>query len=142
MELSTHVEEKLKENKFKYKLLVLVLKFTPMLAALFYMSSTIFNYFGYSIEPLSNIGGMSLLAWLFIYLASIVFKFCAYHRMFLWYVFIDDSFNIIDYYWKIPISTDKLLMAHNFLIGITLFIVLILYVRDHKKSTSESNKRY
>lgn len=129
-----------KSKRSEYKLLIIVLKFIPMLTALCYMSSTIFNYFGYNIEPLSNFGGMSLLTWLFIYLASIVFNFCAYHRMFLWYIFIDDLFNIIDYYITIPISTDSILMLHNILIGITLFIVLILYVKDNKSIIRKSNK--
>ena len=129
-----------KSKRSEYKLLIIVLKFIPMLTALCYMSSTIFNYFGYNIEPLSNIGGMSLLTWLFIYLASIVFNFCAYHRMFLWYIFIDDLFNIIDYYITIPISTDSILMLHNILIGITLFTVLILYVKDNKVIIRKNNK--
>ena len=129
-----------KSRRSEYKLLIIVLKFIPMLTALCYMSSTIFNYFGYNIEPLSNIGGMSLLTWLFIYLASIVFNFCSYHRVFLWYIFIDDIFNIIDYYITIPISTDNILMLHNIFIGITLFIVLILYVKDNKVIIRKSNK--
>ena len=129
-----------KSKRSEYKLLIIVLKFIPMLTALCYMSSTIFNYFGYNIEPLSNIGGMSLLTWLFIYLASIVFNFCAYHRMFLWYIFIDDIFNIIDYYITIPISTDNILMLHNIFIGITLFTVLILYVKDNKVIIRKNNK--
>ena len=129
-----------KSRRSEYKLLIIVLKFIPMLTALCYMSSIIFNYFGYNIEPLSNIGGMSLLTWLFIYLASIVFNFCSYHRVFLWYIFIDDTFNIIDYYITIPISTDNILMLHNILIGITLFTVLILYVKDNKVIIRKSNK--
>ena len=129
-----------KSRRSEYKLLIIVLKFIPMLTALCYMSSTIFNYFGYNIEPLSNIGGMSLLTWLFIYLASIVFNFCLYHRVFLWYIFIDDIFNIIDYYITIPISTDNILMLHNIFIGITLFTVLILYVKDNKNIIRKSNK--
>ena len=129
-----------KSKRSEYKLLIIVLKFIPMLTALCYMSSTIFNYFGYNIEPLSNFGGMSLLTWLFIYLASIVFNFCSYHRVFLWYIFIDDIFNIIDYYITIPISTDNILMLHNILIGITLFIVLILYVKDNKVIIRKNNK--
>ena len=129
-----------KSKRSEYKLLIIVLKFIPILTALCYMSSTIFNYFGYNIEPLSNFGGMSLLTWLFIYLASIVFNFCAYHRMFLWYIFIDDLFNIIDYYITIPISTDSILMLHNILIGITLFAVLILYVKDNKSIIRKNNK--
>ena len=127
-------------RRSEYKLLIIVLKFIPILTALCYMSSTIFNYFGYNIEPLSNIGGMSLLTWLFIYLASIVFNFCSYHRVFLWYIFIDDIFNIIDYYITIPISTDNILMLHNIFIGITLFTVLILYVKDNKVIIRKSNK--
>ena len=129
-----------KSRRSEYKLLIIVLKFIPMLTALCYMSSTIFNYFGYNIEPLSNIGGMSLLTWLFLYLASIVFNFCSSHRVFLWYIFIDDIFNIIDYYITIPISTDNILMLHNIFIGITLFTVLILYVKDNKVIIRKSNK--
>lgn len=132
------VEAKSRESK--YKLLIIALKFIPMLTALCYMISTIFNYFDYNIEPLSNLGGMSLLTWMFIYLASIVFKFCSYHRMFLWYILIDDLVNIVDYYWNIPISTDNILMLHNIWIGITLFIVLILYVKDNKVTIRKSNK--
>ena len=131
-----------KSKRSEYKLLIIVLKFIPILTALCYMSSTIFNYFGYNIEPLSNIGGMSLLTWLFIYLASIVFNFCSYHRVFLWYIFIDDIFNIIDYYITIPISTDNILMLHNIFIGITLFTVLILYVKDNKVIIRKNNKWY
>lgn len=129
-----------KSRESKYKLLIIVLKFIPMLTALCYMTSTIFNYFDYNIEPLSNLGGMSLLTWVFIYLASVVFKFCSYHRMFLWYVLVDDLVNIADYYWNIPISTDNILMLHNIWIGVTLFIVLILYVKDNKRITGENNK--
>lgn len=129
-----------KSRESKYKLLILVLKFIPVLTALCYMTSTIFNYFDYNIEPLSNIGGMSLLTWIFIYLASVVFKFCSYHRMFLWYILVDDLFNIIDYYWSIPISTDNILMLHNIWIGITLFIVLILYVKSNKVIVKKNNK--
>ena len=129
-----------KSKRSEYKLLIIALKFIPILTALCYMSSTIFNYFGYNIEPLSNIGGMSLLTWLFIYLASIVFNFCSYHRVFLWYIFIDDIFNIIDYYITIPISTDNILMLHNIFIGITLFTVLVLYVKDNKVIIRKNNK--
>lgn len=129
-----------KSRESKHKLLILVLKFIPMLTALCYMTSTIFNYFDCNIEPLSNIGGMSLLTWIFIYLASVVFKFCSYHRMFLWYILVDDLFNIIDYYWSISISTDNILMLHNIWIGITLFIVLILYVKSNKVIIRKNNK--
>lgn len=118
-----------------HKLLLLVLKYIPMVIALCYMLNTMFY-----IEPLSNIAGVSLLTWVFLYLASVVFEFCSYHRMLLWYILIDDILNIVDHYWNIPISTDNLIRIHNILVGITLFIVLILYVKDNKITVRKNNK--
>ena len=92
------------------------------------------------IEPLSNIAGVSLLTWIFLYLASVVFEFCSYHRMFLWYILIDDILNIVDYYWNIPISTDNLIRIHNILAVITLFIVLVLYAKSNKVIIRKNNK--
>ena len=128
------VVEKLRRSNL-HKLLLLVLKYIPIVIALCYMLNTMFY-----IEPLSNIAGVSLLTWVFLYLASVVFEFCSYHRMYLWYILIDDILNIVDYYWNIPISTDNLIRIHNLLVGITLFIVLILYVKSNKVIIRKSNK--
>ena len=117
------------------KLLLLVLKYIPIVIALCYMLNTMFY-----IEPLSNIAGVSLLTWIFLYLASVVFEFCSYHRMFLWYILIDDILNIVDYYWSIPISTDNLIRVHNILAGIKLFVALILYVKSNKIIIRKNNK--
>ena len=118
-----------------HKLLLLVLKYIPMVIALCYMLNTMFY-----IEPLSNIPGVSLLTWIFLYIASVVFEFCSYHRMFLLYILIDDILNIVDYYWNIPISTDNLIRIHNILAVITLFIVLVLYAKSNKVIIRKNNK--
>ena len=128
------VVEKLRRSNL-HKLLLLVLKYIPMVIALCYMLNTMFY-----IEPLSNIAGVSLLTWIFLYLASVVFEFCSYHRMFLWYILIDDILNIVDYYWNIPISTDNLIRIHNILAVITLFIVLVLYAKSNKVIIRKNNK--
>lgn len=132
------VEEESRENR--HRVVLIFLKFIPIITAACYMVSTICNYLGYNIEALSNIGGMSLLTWLFVYLTSVLFKFCIYHRMFMWYILLDDSINIIDYYWKIPISTDNILMLYNIFIGILLFLILFIYVRNHKIPITKNNK--
>ena len=127
------VEEKSRKNS-KYKILLIILKYTPIIMAFCYMLNTIFY-----IEPLSNIAGVSLLTWIFLYISSIVFKFCIYHRLLLWYILIDDLFNIVDYYFKLPISTDVLFRIHNILLGITLFTILLVYTRNHKISFNKNN---
>lgn len=126
-------------NKLYYKLFIIVLKYIPSLIALCYILNTVMALFGIYIEPLSNIARMSLLTWIFLYIATYVFKFCIYHRMFLWYILIDDLLNIIDYYYELPIETSNLLMIHNSIIGIFLFIILYLYVKNHKKSISKNH---
>lgn len=127
------VEEKLRSNY--YKLLLFILKYIPIIIGICYIINTM-----YYIEPLSNIAGMSLFTWIFIYIASIVFKFCVYHRLFLWYILIDDLFNIIDYYWQMPISTNAIIRMHNVLLGIFIITMIVIYVKKNKRNTIKNSK--
>ena len=134
------VEGSLTINKLCYKLFIIILKYIPMIIALCYILNTVTAMLGIYIEPLSNIAGMSLLTWVFLYIATYVFRFCIYHRMFLWYILIDDLLNIADYYYELPIETGNILMLHNSIIGVFLFIILYLYVRSHKKPTDKDSR--
>lgn len=129
-------------SKSLYKLLLIMLKYIPILIALFYMVNTITAYIRIDIPVLSNIAGMSLFTWIFMYLSAIVFKFCFYHKMFLYYILITDIINIINYYIGIPITDFELLMLHSMIIGILLFIVLYVYVKNYKRFINKNNKRY
>ena len=68
------------------KLLILFLKVIPMMLAGLAFINTVLAYFEIYPEWLAYIGGTSVLTLMFLYLASYVFKFCEYHRMFLHYV--------------------------------------------------------
>lgn len=80
-----------------YKLLILMLKYIPMLISLVYVLNTALSYFYIDIPVLSNLAGMSILPWIFMYLSATVFRFCLYHKMFLHYILVTDIINIIDY---------------------------------------------
>ena len=116
----------------QYKLLLVLLKYIPILISLVYVLNTFATYVGIDIPAANNIAGMSLLTWIFVYIATIVFKFCIYHRIFLYYILIVDIINIIDYYIGIPISDFQLLMLHSIITGISLFIILFLYLKINK----------
>lgn len=133
------VEENSSLNKVYYKLFIVILKYIPMIIALCYVLNTMIAMFGIYIEPLSNIAGMSLFTWIFLYIATYVFRFCIYHRMFLWYILVDDILNIVDYYYKLPIETENVVMMHNSIIGIFLFIILFLYAKSHKKYSNKDS---
>lgn len=127
-------EEKLRKSV--HKLLLLILKLIPIVTSICYLLNVILAYIGIDFPVLSHISGMSLFTWVFIFIATIVFKFCIYHRMFLYYILISDVLNIIDYYIGIPITTSNLIILHLTIAGVFLFLILYLYVKYNQKSAS------
>lgn len=134
------VKEGVLRNKALYKALLGSLKIIPILIAMCYMLNTALAYIDIDIPVLSNLAGMSLFTWIFIYLASIVFRFCAYHRMFLYYILVTDVLNIVDYYVGIPISDFNLMMVHSVITGLALFIILYLYVKHNKQAIKKNSR--
>ena len=124
-------EVKYIRNKY-YKLFIVLLKYIPIFIALIYTLNTYAAFIGTDIPVANNIAGISLLTWIFMYMATIVFKFCSYHRMCLYYILIVDIINIIDYYIGIPITDFQLLMLHSIITEISLFIILFLYLKINK----------
>lgn len=129
------VEERLR-NKTLYKLELYLLKVIPMLLALIAFLNTVLSYFDIDLVIWSYIGSVSLLPLIFLYMSSYVFKFCEYHRMFLHYVVVTNVLNVYDYYVGIPITDRELLVLHMIVAGISLFVILYLYVKDTKKSAT------
>lgn len=111
-----------------------------MTVALAYLLNAILSYFYIDITIFSHIFGVSLLPLIFMYISSYVFKFCSYHRMFLHYILIIDLLNIYDWYIGINISNRMLLLIHLILSGITLFIILYLYVKSNKKTVITNDR--
>lgn len=116
-----------------------MLKYIPVLISLVYMINTTLSYFYIDIPVLSNLAGMSILPWIFMYLSATVFRFCLYHKMFLYYILITDIINIIDYYIDIPIEDLELLMIHVTLTGLFLFTIAFLYVKNYKEPIIENS---
>ena len=109
-----------------YKLEILFLKIIPMVLAGCFLANTILSYFGIETEVLSYIAGIGILPLLFIYLSSFVFKFCVYHRMFIYYIFTNNVICFIDDKYGIPISCRSYLVLHLIISAIFLFIILYL----------------
>ena len=123
-----------------HNLEIRTIKAIPMFLALIAVANTMLSYFDIDVPLLSYIGGISVLPLLFLYLSSYAFQFCEYHRMFLHYLTINWLLNIIDYYYGIPVSDKELFILYIALAGIFLFIILYLYMVNHKKKNQESSK--
>lgn len=130
MDTNRAVEEKLKlRSKKLYKVTLVLLKVIPMLLAFCYTLNTTLYIFGIDSYILSYIAGMSLLPMIFLYLTSYVFQFCEYHRIFLHYIVLNDTINILDVYFGENISDWTYISIHLILLFVCLVIILYLYKR-------------
>lgn len=127
------MEERLR-SKLLYKIELFLLKIIPMLMAVCSACNSILSYFDIEVIIINYIGEVSLLPLIFLYLSSYVFKFCAYHRMFLHYLLITDIINIYDYHIGIPLDNLEYLCLHMIVTVISMFIVLYLYMNRKKKN--------
>lgn len=127
-------------NKILYKIQLYMLKVIPMVMAFCYLLNSIFSYYDIDLGFLSYLSGCSILMIVYLYIASYVFKFCEYHRMFLHYMVVNTIINSIDLYISIPLTDLEILTLYMSITGITLFLILYMYVKSHKKPTSKDNK--
>lgn len=134
-------EEDSLRNKSLYKIELYLLKVMPMLLASIYLINTVLSYYDIIIPALSYIGGLSLIPLVFMYISSYVFRFCSYHRMFLHYIVINDLINLADYYYTLPISDWELFILHMSIAGMTLFMILYLYVKGHSKNVKKHSRQ-
>ena len=114
-------------NKYEYKALIQFLKVLPMILAACNCLNTYLSFYGYEAPIVSYIGGISFTGWLFIYLAAIVFRFCIYHRMFLYYVLLNNLLSVYEYHFGFPVSDATFIRIYTFITGIFLFLILFFY---------------
>lgn len=117
-------------SKALYKTVLYLVKIIPLLLSGIYLLNTILSYFYIDCALFGYIGGTSLFMLIFMYLTSIVFRFCIYHRMFIYYITINWLFNIFDYYIGIPLNNKGMLLLYLIITG--LFLFLILYTKFKK----------
>lgn len=132
-----------KEANFRkrslHKILLIILKFIPMFLAACDILNTILDYAQVTCYPLSWISGISFFPWLFILVASFALDFCAYHRMFLYYIFVTNLLSIVDMTIGIPISDRCMIDVHCILLGVFSFLVLHFYLKSkHAECYKES----
>lgn len=127
-------------NKVLYKIQLYMLKVIPMVMAFCYLLNSIFSYYDIDLGFLSYLSGCSILMIVYLYIASYVFKFCEYHRMFLHYMVVNTIINSIDLYIGIPLTDLEILTLYMSITGITLFLILYMYVKSHKKPTGKDSR--
>ena len=129
-------------SKTLYKVQLYLLKVIPMVMAFICLLNSTLSYFDIDIPLLSYIASNSILTLIFLYVSSYAFKFCIYHRMFLHYITVTWIINIIDLYIGIPIGDFCYLLLQLIIAGISLFIILYLYVKRNKRTIIKNNRKH
>ena len=123
-----------------YKLELICVKYTPMIISFFTIISILLSFIGIDMSLYGNLLGASLLSTIPMYISSYVYRFCAYHRMFIHYLVIVHLIDICDRLFIIPVSDYNLLVLYLSITGICLFIILYLYLKYGDRRVNESNK--
>ena len=110
------------------------LKVLPMLIAGLFFTNTLLSTFGIDYRIFSYLASVGILPWIFIMAASYMFRFCEYHRMFLWYIFTNNILCIVDTEIGLPISNWNFFVLHIIVAGLFLFLVLYFHQKCRKKS--------
>ena len=126
-ELHTSVEVSSSLSNYKHKLFLGFLKILPMFMAGLYLMNTILSYFDIDWVIFSYIAGIGFIPWLFILVTSYLFKFCEYHRMFLWYIMTNNIICWIDEEYGLPIADREFFVLHIAIAGLFMFLVLYFH---------------
>lgn len=120
------MEKEAKQSRnVSHKSFLIILKYLPYAVSFGYCINTFASYFNYDLIGIGYILHLAVIPWIYMILASFVFKFCYVHRLPLYYVLVNDVLNITDYYIGIPIDVARLFQLH--LVVVFIFISLYIY---------------
>lgn len=136
IEVGNIVEEESLSN-YKHKLFLGFLRVIPMLLAGLYLLNTVLSTFDIEYRVFSYLASIGIIPWLFIMGASYIFHFCEHHRMFLWYILVNNIICWTDEEIRIPISNWNYFILHIIMAGIFLF--LALYYHQKKRKTAHKS---
>lgn len=108
-----------------------------MLMAVMYLTNTVLSYFYIERREISYLSSLGIIPWAFIMLASYRLKFCEYHRMFLWYILVNNLICWIDEKFILPIDNWDYFLLHIIIAGVFLFLMLYFHQR-HRRSFKNS----
>ena len=116
--------------KNQHKFLIMTLRMLPVIMAAFYLLGN--AGLGVGLQVLFHYIGLVFAPLLFMYLASHVFKFCSYHRLFIYYVIIVELLNVVDWYFTIPYDNPIITIIHD-IVTVLLFVGIAIQLIVKKK---------
>ena len=120
-------------NKTLYETEIAFLKLLLPIMGISYMLNCLGYYWSSWIQIATHFLGLVVAPMVFMLISSYVFKFCSYHRLFIYYIIIDELLRLIDWYFGIPISNKAIADVHLALAFIFIALALGLFIHKRRK---------
>lgn len=138
-------EEKL-GNSLKHKTLLILIKYSYHIIALFYVLYDILGLIGIDAIILGYISHVSILNWFALYFLSIIFRYCYVHRLPLYYILLSEILTVGNYLLNYSVQESYIMCLHLVLIAFLIFGYTYYYLKTNakriKKRTNAVNKGY
>lgn len=130
-ELNVKEKSNASVNKRLYKLLIIILRYTPVVLSINDILHSILSYYNINCYILSCLGGVSLAFLGILYIISYVFRFCYLYRIPLYFVTLTNLIALYDLYVGINIGDLQMLRVYLVLFGISM--ISFIYLKVKKK---------
>ena len=97
----------------KYKLFLFTIKYIPWILAIFYFLGSLLMYFNIYVSILSWVAYTGIIPIFILYISSIVFNFCIWHRLPLYYILLCNILNLLSW------------LGYTFLFGFWFHIITL-----------------
>ena len=123
-------------SKLQLKLCKIIIKYSPLCIAIGYFIMACCSCFGLVFPLMSTICHLSIISFVSLYSVSKLLKFCAWHRLPLWYSVFVDFLNALFYYFNFPLAGKSMLSIY--LLITILFIILGMYLKEKHNAKNRS----
>ena len=117
-------------NKNLYKIFLSVVKFIPVILAIFKIIGLVLSYLKINLFILTCVGGTSVITLLLLYLISYIFKFCGIYRLSLHYVTLITTLSIFDWYIGIPASMETIWRMYSIITGAFMTSWIVIWYKN------------
>ena len=131
--MNNKTEEKSLNSKELYKTTLVLLKILPMVMVFAYWLMLICFYNDSKYMVVSHLLGTVFAPLAFIYITSYVFRFCAFHRIFIHYYAFISTLNVLDHYLHPYFNHNIVTYLHNGGTFIFIITAIIMYIYKYKR---------
>ena len=121
-----------------YKLSLIAIKYGPFIVGLANFISTILGCVGICTAFFAGLFQLSFISTLIWLLLSFTFKCCIWHRLPIYYCWMNNLISWIDFQWTIPVDNLQMILIYS---GIALmFIIMGMYFKNRYNDKRRNGK--